>query len=140
MHENLGYHRVSVKFRVLYCSVEKKEISRNYFCVFLISLVRTGATESIKYTVVNYPYFFPPKNVSVLFTFRPFNLVVANIKYKNHYFEALNHFKYLDINLDSKLTCKYHIQHLRDRVFNATHILKSFSPTKWGGDPSNSFL
>ena len=78
---------------------------------------------------------------SVLFTFRPFNPIVANVKYKNHYFEALNHFKYLGIILDSKLTWKYHIEHLQDRAFNATNILKSLT-NKMGREPiySNSVL
>jgi len=44
---------------------------------------------------------------SVLFTFRPFNPIVANIKSKNHYFESLNHFQvsgyYPGLQIDPKV-------------------------------------
>jgi len=73
---------------------------------------------------------------TVLFTLRPHNPILARIHHNKQYLNNLHHFKYLSIILDSRLSWKNHIQYLKNRAFNATSILKSPSPSKWGGDPS----
>jgi len=83
-------------------------------------------------------YLEPYKCTSVLFTYRPFNPLLAKVKLQStqNYLPFKQSVKYLGVILDSKLTWKHHITYLRDRAFSASHILKALSPTKWGGDPT----
>jgi len=71
----------------------------------------------------------------VLYTLRPFKLIISTIQFNDQHFEQLTSFKYLGVILDSKLSRKHHIQYLHAWAFTASNILKCLSPSKWGGDP-----
>ena len=85
-------------------------------------------------------YLAPQKCKSVLFTLRPFNPIVSKIQLHDYQFDRLPSFQYLGAVLDSKLSWKPHISNIRNRAFSACNILKSLSPSSWGGDPTSLLL
>lgn len=76
-----------------------------------------------------------PKCVSVLFSLRAYNLADACIFLKGEQIPNCSFFKYLGINLDSRLTWNIHISFLRTKCSQAMYILQALSSTEWGGDP-----
>jgi len=85
-------------------------------------------------------YLAPQNCKSVLFILRPFNPIAAKIQLHDYQFDRIPSFQYLGVVLDSKLSWKRHISHIRNRAFSACNILKALSPSSWGGDPASLLL
>jgi len=98
--------------------------------------LQLSVSEFIRQAQILYLQLAPQKCTSVIFTYRPYNPLLARIQPEpnQQFYEIQQSVKYLGIILDSKLNWKQHTLYLRDRAFSATHIFGSLSPTKWSGD------
>ena len=70
-----------------------------------------------------------------MFSLRPYNHADAQIFHLGQPIPSSSHYKYLGINLDARLTWKYHISMLRTKCSQAMYILQALSNMRWGGDP-----